>query len=49
MQSSSPAYIKIMGIKLPIYDTISVLLMRKLHYKGDSHCCHLQILRTGVL
>lgn len=47
MQSSFPAYIKIMGIKLPVYDTISVLMMRKLHYKGGSHCCHLQYSGQG--
>lgn len=43
MLSSCPTIIKILEMKLTmVYDSISVLMMRMLHYKGDFLCCLLQ-------
>lgn len=50
MLSSCPANIKNLGMKLTVVDdSISVLMTRKLPYKGDFRCCHVPTLRrTGV-
>lgn len=45
MLNSCPPIIKILEMKLTmVHDSISVLVMKKLHNKGDFLCCLLQTL-----